>query len=105
MPLAGLLVTWVVARFKSVPGVVARTVATVLFCWLDMASDVYTINTLFGLGHNGAASVLNVALQVVFLRRCAASLPAPLGEASKRIGLIGCWGSNLGLARRRFLRS
>ncbi len=103
--MAGLPVAWVVARFKSVPGVVARAVATVLFGWLGMASDVYTTNGLFGLGHDGSAYALltmvglNVAMQVAPLCRYAAPRPAPLGEANNGIGHIG-W---LGLAPQALL--
>jgi hypothetical protein len=108
MPLAGLLVAWVVARFKSVPGVVARALATVLFGWLDMASDVYTINALFGLGHNGAAYALltmvgvNVAMQVVYSApmRCLPACAAGRGQQGHWTHrLVWSW------LRRRFLRS
>jgi hypothetical protein len=70
----GNIMAWVIARYKSVPAIVARTLTAVLLGWFDQASDMYTMASLFELGHLGAAYALlsmvcmNLAVQVGWMR-------------------------------------
>jgi hypothetical protein len=71
--------------FKSMPAIAVRTMVGTLLSTGDMASDVVTIVTLFGLGHLDSAYALltmvclNIAAQVgtrvarLFFRGCMVS--------------------------------
>ena len=47
-----------IARYKSLPAVVLRAIVANLLSTADLASDLYTIESLFALGHDGPASAL-----------------------------------------------
>jgi hypothetical protein len=81
---------WIIARYKSVPSIVLRAILADVLGLFDLGSDLYTIQSLFALGHDGPASALltmvclNFALQV--RAGCVSALPARLGEANRRRG-------------------
>jgi hypothetical protein len=57
MPLANVF-AWIIARYRAVSSVVLRAIVADLFNVFDLASDLYTIESLFTLGHAGPASAL-----------------------------------------------
>jgi hypothetical protein len=63
-------IKWLIARYKSLPAIVIRALVANLLSSGDLASDLYTVVSLFALGHNGPASALltmvclSLALQV-----------------------------------------
>ena len=48
----------IIARSKSVPAIVLRAIVANLLSTFDLASDLYTVQSLFELGHDGPASAL-----------------------------------------------
>ncbi len=76
--MAGLanLSGWIIARYKSVPSIVVRAVLADVLSLFDLASDLYTIDSLFALGHGGPASALltmvclTFVVQVSTMARC-----------------------------------
>ena len=77
---------WIVERYKSVPFIVLRTTVATLLGTADLASDVQTIVSLFGLGIASSAYALlamvcsSIAAQVgartdARLRGCAVAPP------------------------------
>ncbi len=57
-------IKWLFVRYKSVPAIVLRALVANLLSTGDLASDLYTIVSLFALGHDGTAYAL---LTMVFL--------------------------------------
>jgi hypothetical protein len=55
---SGSLIAWVVVRFKSLPAIVMRAIVANLLSTFDLASDLYTIESLFALGHHTPAYAL-----------------------------------------------
>jgi hypothetical protein len=51
-------IKWLIARYKSLPAIVLRAIVANLLSTADLASDLYTIESLFALGHDGPASAL-----------------------------------------------
>jgi hypothetical protein len=51
-------IKWVAARYKSLPSIVLRALVADLLSSFDLASDIYTIESLFALGHLGTAYAL-----------------------------------------------
>ena len=47
-----------IARYKSLPAIALRTIVANLLSLFDLASDLYTIESLFALGHDSPASAL-----------------------------------------------
>jgi hypothetical protein len=78
MPLV-TVAAWTLARYRSVPSIVLRAVLAELLSFFDLASDLYTIDSLFTLGHDGPASALltMVYLSFAFQVRalCADAMP------------------------------
>ena len=78
-------IKWLTARYKLLPSIVVRAIVANLLSTGDLASDLYTIESLFALGHDGPASALltmvclSLAVQVGPMRRCVAVSPATLG--------------------------
>jgi hypothetical protein len=89
---AGNVFTWSISRYKSVPAIVVRAIVANLLSTGDLASDLYTIVTLFELGHDGPATTLlamvclNFAAQVKAQMRCVR--PIPLTEICLLLGLF-----------------
>ncbi len=48
----------IIERYKSVPSIVLRAIVADVLSLFDFASDLYTIDRLFTLGHDGPASAL-----------------------------------------------
>ena len=69
-------ITWLIARSKALPPIVLRALVANLLSTGDLASDLYTIDSLFALGHDGPASALltmvclSFAVQVRARIRC-----------------------------------
>jgi hypothetical protein len=67
---------WLIARYKLLPAIVLRAIVANLFSTGDLASDIYTIESLFALGLDGPASALltmvclSFAAQVRARMRC-----------------------------------
>ncbi len=59
-------ITWIIARYKSVRTIALRAIVTNLLSLFDLASDLYTIESLFALGHNGPACALLTMVCVSF---------------------------------------
>jgi hypothetical protein len=96
---ASRAIKWIITRSKSVPAIVLRTIFANLLSTGDLASDLYTIVSLFALGHDGAASALltmvclSFAFQVRAWMRCVRRVP--LIMANPRPGLSRCsWPSS-----------
>ncbi len=51
-------IKWLMSRYKSLPSIVLRALVATLLSTVDLASDLYTIVSLFALGHDGPASAL-----------------------------------------------
>ena len=51
-------IKWLTARYKLLPSIVVRAIVANLLSTGDLASDLYTIESLFVLGHDGPASAL-----------------------------------------------
>ena len=51
-------IKWLIARYKSLPAIVLRAIVANLLSTADLASDIYTIESLFALGHHGPAYAL-----------------------------------------------
>ena len=69
-------IKWLIARSKSMPAIVLRAILANLLSTADLASDLYTIESLFALGHDGPASALltmvclSFSMQVRAWMRC-----------------------------------
>jgi hypothetical protein len=48
----------IIARYKSLPAIAVRAILANLLSTGDLASDLYTIESLFALGHNSTAHAL-----------------------------------------------
>jgi hypothetical protein len=76
---------WIVARYKSMPSIVVRALVATLLGFGDFASDIFTIVSLFGLGHLGSAYALLVMVLLSLLSQVrpqwAAARSARLGRA------------------------
>jgi hypothetical protein len=51
-------IKWLISRYKSLPAIVVRAILANLLSTGDLASDIYTIESLFALGHDGPAYAL-----------------------------------------------
>ena len=51
-------IKWIITHYKSLPSIVLRAIVANLLSTVDLASDLYTIESLFALGHDGSASAL-----------------------------------------------
>ena len=75
---SGNVFAWVISRYKSVPAIVLRAIVANLLSTGDLASDLYTIQSLFALGHVGPASALLTMVCLSFAVQvgpgCAAAL-------------------------------
>ena len=100
---------WIIARYKSVPGIVVSAAVGALLGTGDQLSDIVTIYTLFGVGLLGPAYALLTMVLLSFaaqvwsqcvalgpLRRLAAWRAGPAGpyrrgneEAPRRAGGVG----------------
>ena len=71
--------TWSISRYKSVPAIVVRAIVANLLSAGDLASDLYTIESLLALGHDGPASALlsMVCLSFAVQVRANAARPVP----------------------------
>jgi hypothetical protein len=73
----------IIARYKSLPAIVLRAIVANLLSTGDLASDLYTIESLFALGHDGPAYALLTMVCLSFavqvranaLPRCTCHLP------------------------------
>jgi hypothetical protein len=78
---SGNLAAWVFLRSKSLPAIVVRSIVANLLSTFDLASDLYTIVSLFALGHDGPASALLTMVCLSFAVQvrpgCAAARPVP----------------------------
>ncbi len=69
-------IKWIILRYKSVPAIAVRSTLATLLGMLDLASDIYTIDSLFELGHLGAALTMVILSFTVQVRpACADPLP------------------------------
>ena len=83
MLIFGIVAQLVVARYKSVPAIVVRATIATLLGTGDLASDIYTMFSLFRLGHLSPAYALLTMVLLNFavgqvrahvpMCRCAAS--------------------------------
>ena len=96
---SGNLAAWVFSLSKSLPAIAMRAMVANLLSTGDLASDIYTIESLFALGHDGPASALltmvclSFAFQVRAWMRCVRRVP--LIMANPRPGLSRCsWPSS-----------
>jgi hypothetical protein len=101
MPVANVT-AWIIARFKSVPLVVLRAVLAEVLHTFDVASDLFTIQSLFAMDHGGPASALLTMVLLAFAvrvrARCADVLPrrvprwpVPVCEAMAAWQRVGSW--------------
>ncbi len=51
-------INWIITHYKSLPSIVLRAILANLLSTVDLASDLYTIESLFALGHDSPASAL-----------------------------------------------
>ncbi len=51
-------IKWLIAHYKLLPAIVLRAIVANLLSTGDLASDLYTIESLFALGHDGPAYAL-----------------------------------------------
>jgi hypothetical protein len=74
-------IKWIIPHYKSMPSIVLRAIVANLLSTVDLASDLYTIESLFALGHDGPAYALltmvcvSFAGQVTARMRCARRVP------------------------------
>ena len=99
--MAGLanLSGWIIACYKSVPSIVVRAVLADVLSLFDLASDLYTIDSLFALGHNTTASALLTMVCLSF----AAQVRAWMRCRSAYLDLSSPWrrGPQVRLSRQR----
>jgi hypothetical protein len=67
-------IKWIMARCKSLPAVVLRAIVANLLSTGDLASDLYTIESLFALGHDGPASALLTMVCLSFVGHVSARM-------------------------------
>jgi hypothetical protein len=86
------LIKWLVARYKSLPAIVVRALVANLLSTGDLASDLYTIESLFVLGHDGSASALLTMVCLSFAMQVRARMSCregvPLTETYTRRGTL-----------------
>jgi hypothetical protein len=93
-------IKWIIARYKSLPAIVLRAIVANLLSTGDLVSDLYTIESLVALGHDGPAYALltmvclSLASQVRARLRCRVAcatyrdLHAPLALCDLILGLF-----------------
>ena len=88
-----------IARYKSLPAIALRTIVANLLSLFDLASDLYTIESLFALGHNTTASALLTMVCLSF----AAQVRAWMRCRSAYLDLSSPWrrGPQVRLSRQR----
>jgi hypothetical protein len=86
---------WLIARYKSLPAIAMHALVANMFSTGDLASDLYTIENLFALGHNGPAYALLTMVclsfvgQVMAWMRCVRRVPLIETYPRGGCGLMG----------------